>query len=207
MLFRSPTMTKIKQFCVTAISHITSPLSAILFLSLLVGFSYHIKCYLPALFNRVSSQFLFNIAYHRMKKDSSTDLHAHKTVQGHAPTHTDLQVSPIVTYPCIHAHTLNTHTHASDVFLWSTVTVCVTDLISPTICWLEAQHRRSYPVWQKQTASVYACFSQGLAQYGGVESLSWPPNLHPCTLASKDLEIISRTSRFLDINMFMLLVV
>lgn len=100
-----------------------------------------------------------------------------------------LPLSPTHAY----MHTHSTHTHASDVFLWSTVTVCVTDLISPTICWLEAQHPRSYPVWQKQTASVYACFSQGLAQYGGVESLSWPPNLHPCTLASKDLEIISRT--------------
>lgn len=118
-------MTKIKQFCVTAISQITSPLSAILFFfSLLVGFSYHLKCYLPALFNRISSQFIFNIAYHRTKKDSSTDLHAHKTVQGHAPTHTDLQVSPIVTYPCIHAHTLNTHTYVRCILVVHCDSLC-----------------------------------------------------------------------------------
>lgn len=81
-------------------------------------------------------------------------------------------------------------THTQIVVLSSIVTVCVTDLISPTICWLEAQRRRSYPAWQIQTASVYACFSQGLAQYGWVESLSWPPNLHPYTLSSKDLDML-----------------
>lgn len=64
------------------------------------------------------------------------------------------------------------------VFLSSTVTIRVTDFISPTICWLEAQCRRSYPGWQIQTTSVYACFSQGLTQYGRVESLSRPPCLH-----------------------------
>ncbi len=80
-------------------------------------------------------------------------------------THTDLQVPP--------------PRPSSDVFLSSIVKVCVTDLISPTICWLDAQRCRSDPAWQIQTASVYACFSQGLTQYGRVESPCWPPSLHP----------------------------
>lgn len=91
-------------------------------------------------------------------------------------THTHLQVCPPPPTP----HPPRT------VFLGPIATVCVTDLISPTICWLEARHRRSYPAWQIQTASVYVCFSQGLTQYGRVESPSWPPNLHPCILPPKD---------------------
>lgn len=96
-------------------------------------------------------------------------------------------------------HTLIYRCTPPTVFLSSIVTVCVTDLISPTICWLEAQHRRSYPAWQIQTASVYACFSQGLTQYGRVESPSWPPNLHPHILTSKDLGIVNGTDSFLGL--------
>lgn len=103
--------------------------------------------------------------------------------------------------PCMHAqkgltqtltHTIyrysrpHTCTHTNTVFPSSTLTVCVTDLISPTICWLEALRRRSYPAWQIQTASVCACFSQGLTQYGRVESPAWPPNLHAHIPTSKD---------------------
>lgn len=48
--------------------------------------------------------------------------------------------------------------------------VCVTSLISPTICWLGARHHRSSAFWQIQTASVERSLSQGLVQYGWVES-------------------------------------
>lgn len=114
---------------------------------------------------------------------STTNLHAHEN-------HSDM-------HPCTHTHrSTGVPTLPLTVFPSSIVTVCVTDLISPTICWLEAQHRRSYPAWQIQTASVYACFSQGLTQYGRVESHSWPPNLHPHILASKDSGIVRRTDSF-----------
>lgn len=102
----------------------------------------------------------------------STKLHTHK----HSGTRILTQT---------HTHTRQcTGVPTPPMFLSSIVTVCVTDLISPTICWLEAPRRRSYPAWQLQTASVYACFSQGLTQYGKVESPSWPPNLHPHTPTS-----------------------
>lgn len=45
-------------------------------------------------------------------------------------------------------------------------TVCVTSLISPTVCWLGARCRRSWAFWQIQTASVGRGLSQGLTQYG-----------------------------------------
>ena len=110
------------------------------------------------------------------KGNRGTKLHAHRSTQGHVSlythSHTNLQVD------CRHL--------PNTVFPSSIVTVGVTDLISPTICWLEAQRRRSYPGWQIQTASVFACFSQGLAQYGEVKSVCWPPNLHPYITASKD---------------------
>lgn len=51
-------------------------------------------------------------------------------------------------------------------------TVCVTSLISSTICWLGARCRRSSALWQIQTASVERGLSQGLVQYGWVESRS-----------------------------------
>lgn len=83
------------------------------------------------------------------------------------------------------------------VFLSSMVSVYVTDLISHTICWLEAQHRWSYPPWQIQTAYVYSCFSQGLAQYGRVDSPSWPPSLHPLLyFTPKDLDIFRKVAVF-----------
>lgn len=49
---------------------------------------------------------------------------------------------------------------------------CVTSLISLTICWLGARRHRSPAFWQIQTASVERGLSQGLVQYGWVESQS-----------------------------------
>lgn len=120
------------------------------------------------------------ICHNMLKEYRSMKLHANKTIQGQTSSHTHAHTHTQI-YRCTHRHTTQT------VFLSSIVTSCVTDLISPTICWLEAWRHRSYPAWQIQTASVYACFSQGLAQYGMVESPSWPPNLHPHILTSKDL--------------------
>lgn len=121
--------------------------------------------------SRYLSQHAEGIQKHKVARKQN---YSGTNVLTHAHTHTQI-------YRCTHRHTTQT------VFLSSIVTSCVTDLISPTICWLEARRHRSYPAWQIQTASVYACFSQGLAQYGIVESPSWPPNLHPHILTSKDL--------------------